>query len=128
MKNTTIAQQYLKAAYGNEIEKAKSYLSDDIILSMGGNNALAGVYNGKDAFMGAFGKMLEMTNYTYTMKEAVEWLEGKERAMLVTIEQAEKDGETHTFQRVVDYKIKGDKITEITIYEGQPEIVDTIFK
>ncbi len=128
MKNTTIAQQYLKAAYSNEIEKAKSYLSEDIRLTMGGKNELAGTYKGKDEFMGAFGKMLEMTNYTYTMKEAVEWLEGEKRAMLVTIEQAEKDGETHTFNRVVDYKIENDKITEITIYEGQPEIVDTIFK
>ena len=127
MKNTKIAKNYLEAAYSNEIEKAKSFLSENITLRMGGENALAGTYTGKDEFFGAFGKMLEMSNYTYKMIEQVEWLEGENRTILMTIEQVEKNGKEVAFERVVDYKIENSLISEITIYEAQPEKVDILF-
>ncbi len=128
MKNTEIAQAYLNAAYSGDIENAKSLLADDITLVMGGNNELSGTYVGPAKFMEGFGKMLEITNNTYQMKEQIEWLEGKNRCILITEEQAEKNGEAHTFKRVVDYQIKDGKIKAIQLYEGNPEITDNVFK
>ncbi len=126
--NVEMAKAYLDAAYNNDIQKAKTFLSENIIMKMGGNNVLAGTYKGKEAFMEVFGRMLAMTNYTYKMKEAVEWLEGEKRALLIAVEQAEKDGEVHTFKRIIDYVIDKDVITEIRIFELQPEVVDVVFE
>ena len=127
MHNTTIAQQYLEAAYNKDIEKAKSYLSDDITLLMGGNNKLAGSYVGKDQFFATFGKMLEMTNFTYHLQEQVEWLEGKNRTLLLAIEEAERNGKKFEFKRAIDYQIQEDKIATVTIYEAAPQVVDQLF-
>ncbi len=128
MKNTEIAQAYLNAAYSGDIVKAKSLLADDITLVMGGNNELSGTYVGPEKFMEGFGKMLQITNNTYQMKEQIEWLEGEHRTILITEEQAEKKGELHIFKRVVDYQIEEGKIKAIQLYEGNPEITDNVFK
>ena len=127
MKNVEVAQKYLKAVYSGDVDTAKSMLAPMIKLTIRGNNELSGNYESIENFFAAFGKMMELANNTYRMDEQIEWLEGEKRAVLFALESAEKDGKRHQFHRVIDYKIDGNEILEIRIYEGDPHVVDNVF-
>ncbi len=127
MRNIETAQKYLSAVYAGDIPAATALLDPTIRLEMNGNNVLSGTYTGTHAFFATFGEMMALTGNTYKMEEAIEWLEGEERAVLFALESAEKDGKKYVFQRVIDYQIQNEKIVAIKIYEGEPLIADMVF-
>jgi ketosteroid isomerase-like protein len=122
-----LVEEYIGAAYRGEIGAAGAMLADDVTLQMGGSNPLSGTYKGRDAFFGAFGKMMELSRGTYRMSEQQGWLSGEGRVALLAREQVELQGEIVSFDRVIVYEIADGKIQAVRVYEGDPEIADGAF-
>ncbi|MDX2188316.1 MAG: hypothetical protein SFY32_00505 [Bacteroidota bacterium] len=127
MQKINLVQQYIQAAYEGNVEKAASFLSEDISLVMGGKNQLTGKHKGIPAFFAAFKAMLELTGFSYKLEKKQDWLESDTRVILIAQESAEKQGQRHYFDRVIEYYFEHNVIQRITIYEASPEITDWVF-
>lgn len=123
----TLVEQYMAAAYTGDLAAAGALLSENVTLRMGGKNSLAGIYQGRDAFFGAFGRMLELSRGTYKLIEQQDWLVGEARVALLAREQVEQQGKIVAFDRIITYDIADGKITAVRVYEGDPEIADRAF-
>ncbi|GFE67070.1 nuclear transport factor 2 family protein [Litoreibacter roseus] len=120
-------QSFLAAAYGGKIEDAKRYLTDDLRLEIAGSSAVSGTRSGPDAFFENFGRMLELTEHTYTMTEQTDWCASLDRVVLVATEQTTKDGKPLTFRRAVIYRFRSELIDQISVYELDPDVAAAAF-
>lgn len=123
-----LVHQYQAAAYAGDVVAAGEFLSENVTLTMGGNNQLSGVYLGREAFFGAFGRMMEITAGTYRLAQEYDSFTSPTRAVFLVQEQASRDGRDYFYDRTVEFVFDGSHILGVRIYEGNPEVVDVVFK
>ncbi|WP_310397901.1 hypothetical protein [Hymenobacter sp.] len=123
-----LVHQYQAAAYSGDVAAAGEFLSDQVTLTLAGNNQLSGVYLGGDAFFGAFGRMMEITAGTYRLAQEYDSFSSPTRAVFLVQEQATRDGHDYVYDRVVEFIFDGPRILAVRVYEGNPEVVDVLFK
>lgn len=128
MEPIAIAQTYLREAYAGDLAAAGRRLADDVVLELGGRNALSGVHTGREAFFRAFARMMALSRGTYRLDRQECWAGTDDRALLVAAESAEHAGERVAFRRVIEYRVRDGVIRAISVYELDPQVVDEVFR
>lgn len=125
---TEVAQQYIAHAYAGRIPEAAAMLSESVELTMGGGGAMAGTYRGRENYFAAFGRMMTLTNGTYTTIGDTRWVDGGDIAIALAKEQVVRDGETIQLDRAITFQVTAQQLIDrVRVYEGDPAAADRAF-
>ncbi len=122
-----IAQRYIEHTYAGRIADASALLTDNVQLVMGGGGAMVGLYEGRDAYFAAFGRMMSLTNGTYRTVGDTRWVDGGDMAIAFAKEQVTRNGTIIELDRVITFELHGALIRRVRVYEGDPAAADSAF-
>lgn len=121
-----LMRRYLDAAKRGDWETGSSFFAEDIVLHVPGRSVLAGEHRGREAALAYIDAALERTHGGVEV-ELIDMLAGEEHVALVVRERFKRgDGELE-IRRANVYRIRGDEIAEVWIFEGDQYAVDELF-
>jgi ketosteroid isomerase-like protein len=129
LHNRQIIADYLDAWVQEDAEKGVSYYADDMVVRIAGRSPISGTYCGKEEFRRSYiDKYFEITSGRPFVVSIEDILCSQERVMALVKERFENErkGVLETCLIVV-YKIKDDKITEMSAYHEDQYAVDEFF-
>jgi ketosteroid isomerase-like protein len=120
------------AAYGfawerGDPEAAWAFYADDVVMRLPGRGSLAGTHEGRDAVIAAIRSLLDRTSTTSAEVEVLDRLVSGNRVAMVLREAVSRGAEHLELRRVNVYRVAGDRITEIDIFEANQYEVDEFF-
>ena len=121
-----LMSDYLAAARRGDWDTAFGYFADDIVMRVPGRSAFAGERRGRAAAMDYIQTIRSHYRDGEIELELVDMLDSPERVTLLVRERFHRDGQTIEIRRANVYRVAGDAITEITIYEGDQYAVDEL--
>jgi ketosteroid isomerase-like protein len=124
MTRTTLTQ-YAEAWQDGDLTRMFDAYADDVVFHYFGETDLAGDHVGKDA---AVEKMIAAsTRATRTLVEIIDVLAGDSLGAIVAIERFERDGKSEEVQRVLLYRVDGERIVECWLYDADQPLIDTFW-
>jgi len=112
-------------ATGN-IDAARTVFDPEVVYTVPGRSQLAGTYTGPDAVMGYFGRLMELTNGTYTIP-AMHWMVSDDHVSLFTTNTAERNGHAFTWTETIVFEFRGGRKSRIDLLSGDQYGVDQFF-
>ncbi len=91
--NVEKARRAYAAFSAADMATVNELMADDIEWHIGGNSSFAGVYKGKDAVFGFFGKLMETTGGTFKL-EVHDILANDEHTIALVTETSQMNGKT----------------------------------
>ncbi len=123
--NLALMSRYAAAWERGDPDAAFSFYADDVVMTLPGRTALAGVHEGKEAVVACIQALLARTEGVQV--EVLDALTSNEHVALLLRERASRPGAELDMARVNLYRVRGEKIVEITIFEGDQYAVDDYF-
>ena len=117
---------YLAAAQRGDWETAFGYFADDIVVHIPGRSSFAGDHRGKDAVVDYIQALRNHYRNGEIQVELVDMLTSDDRVALLVRERFLGDGEPVEIRRANVYRIAGDEIVEISIFEADQDAVDAL--
>ena len=114
---------YLTAARGGDWDTAYGYFADDLRIRIPGRSAWAGERTGKEHAI----EYIQTARERFAGRielELVDMLVSDERVILMVKERFLGDGPQVEIRRANAYTVRGDRIVEIAIFEGDQYAVD----
>ena len=100
-----------EAMLRGDLEEFFSNYTDDVIVHAGGNNRLAGDYEGRDQLQDLFGQFVEaIGDYSF---ENHAYLADDEHGIILQRGRAVKEGRTHEFNEIFVFHFRDGKISEM---------------
>lgn len=118
---------YSAAWERGEPEAAWAFYADDVVMRLPGRGSLAGAHVGRDAVIAAIRALLDRTSTASAEVDVLDRLVSADRVALVLREAAIRGDEHLELRRVNVYRVVGDKIVEIDIFEANQYEVDQFF-
>jgi ketosteroid isomerase-like protein len=118
---------YLAAAKRGDWDTAFGYFAEDILLRIPGRSAFAGNPRGKDFAVGYIQTIRDHYRDGEIELELVDMLSSDERVALLVRERFHGDGPTVEIRRANVYRVRGDEIVELSIFEADQYVVDELF-
>jgi uncharacterized protein len=122
-----LMRRYIDAARRADWETGFGFFADDIVLHVPGRSALAGEHRGRDAAMGYIRSALARSHGAEVDVELIDMLASEERVALIVRERFSREDGVVEIRRANVYRIRGDKIVEVWIFEGDQYAVDQLF-
>jgi ketosteroid isomerase-like protein len=116
-------RQYLEAMRSGDREAAFGHYAEDIVGHVPGRSSRAGELRGKDAVVGYIRAVVAHASEGVEV-ELIDMLASEERVALIVRERLRRDGRTLDMRRVNVYRVEGEKIVEIRIFEADQYAVD----
>ena len=91
--NAPVVREGFEAFQRGDMEKIRSLMADDMEWTVLGNNPTSGVYKGKSAIIGYFGKLIMETEGTLDI-EYIDFIGNDEKVVAMTHVKAERNGKT----------------------------------
>jgi uncharacterized protein len=126
MTPTELMREYIGAARSGDWEKGFSFFADDIVLHIPGRSSLAGAQRGKDVAVRYIETARELSHDADVEVELIDMLVSEERVALIVFERFSRGGEVVEIRRANLYRIAGEKIVEIWIFEHDQYAVDEL--
>jgi uncharacterized protein len=117
---------YLAAAKRGDWDTAFGFLADDLILHIPGRSAFAGRRLGKQAAVEYIETIRARYPHDAIELELVDMLAGEERVVLLVRERFHGAGPPVEIRRANVYRVKDDKIVEVSIFEADQYVVDEL--
>jgi ketosteroid isomerase-like protein len=117
---------YIASAKGGDWAGAYGYFHDDIRIRIPGRSARAGEYRGKRHAVDYIETVRNLYGEANIELELVDMLVSDERVLLLVCERFLGDGPPVEIRRANVYRVDGDRIVEIAIYEGDQYVVDEL--
>lgn len=117
---------YLAAAKRGDWDTAFGYFADDIVFHIPGRSSFAGDHQGKDAAREYIGAIREHHRDGKIEVELIDMLTSEDRVALLVRERFHGDGDPVEIRRANVYRIQGDAIVEISIFEADQYAVDAM--
>ena len=122
--NLEIARAGYEAFANGDLETVSDLLTDDIVWHARGNNPLSGDYEGKEAVMGYFGRLMQETGGSFK-NDIHDILANDEHGVALVTASATRSGKSLEGHVVHVFHISGGKITEFwSIPEQQGKFDD----
>jgi hypothetical protein len=113
---------------GGPPEPLRALLTDDIVWTVPGDNAIAGRYEGIDAVMAYFARRRDHAARTFRMHPG-EVLRGDgDHIAVLTDGEATIDGTLHRWSTVGLYRVRGERIAACWLLPLDPEAFDRIWR
>jgi ketosteroid isomerase-like protein len=117
---------YLAAAKRGDWDTAFGYFADDIVIHIPGRSPLAGDRYGKDAAIGYIQAIRNHYRDGEIELELIDMLASDERVALLVRERLHGDGPPVEIRRANVYRVQGDAIVELSIFEADQYTVDAL--
>jgi ketosteroid isomerase-like protein len=118
--------EYLAAAKRGDWETAFGYFAEDIVCRIPGRSAFAGEVRGRDGAVGYIRTIRDHYRDGEIELELIDMLVSDERVALLVRERFHGDGDPVEIRRANVYRVRGDAIVEITIFEADQYVVDEL--
>lgn len=122
-----VVTAYAAAWERGDPEGAWEFYADDVVMRLPGRGTLAGAHAGRDAVIAAIRALLARTGDASVEVEVLDRLESPDRVALVLREAVTRGDERLELRRVNVYRVRGDKIVDIDIFEADQYGVDEFF-
>jgi ketosteroid isomerase-like protein len=117
---------YLSAAKRGAWDTAFGYFAEDIVVHIPGRSAFAGDPRGRDAAVGYVQSIRDHYRDGKIELELIDMLVSDERVALLVRERFHGDGPPVEIRRANVYRVHGDRIVEISIFEADQYAVDEL--
>jgi len=117
---------YLAAAKRGDWETAFGYFADDIVFHIPGRSSFAGDHRGKDAAREYIQTIRNHYRNGEIELELIDMLTSEERVVLLVRERFHGDADPVEIRRANVYRVQGDAIVEISIFEADQYTVDAL--
>ena len=118
--------EYLSAAKRGDWDTAFGYFAEDIALHIPGRSAFAGDPRGRDAAVGYIQAIRDHYRDGTIELELIDMLVSDERVALLVREIFHGEGAPVEIRRANVYRVQGDEIVEISIFEADQYAVDEL--
>jgi ketosteroid isomerase-like protein len=127
MATADVMRRYLGAARAMDWEAAYACFAEDIALRIPGRSEFAGEFRGRDVARSYIETARARSHEAEVELEVVDTLLSEERFALIVVERFHLDGAVTEIRRANVYRVRGDEIAEIWIFEGNQYEVDALF-
>jgi uncharacterized protein len=114
---------YIGAMRSGDREAAFGHFADDIVGHVPGRSSLAGERRGREAVEGYIRAAVAHAQGNVEV-ELIDLLVGEEHVALLVRERLESGDRVLDMRRANVYRVRGDKIVEVWIFEGDQYAVD----
>jgi ketosteroid isomerase-like protein len=121
-----VMRRYLQTVQRGDWAAAFGFFADDIVLHAPGRSSLAGEHRGREAVEGYLRAALARAHGARVEVELVDILASEERVALVVRERFKLPGRAVEIRRANLYRLAGDRITEVWIFEADQYQVDEL--
>ena len=122
----TVRRAY--AAFGSgDMDAMMALLTDDAVHIVPGSSLVSGAHKGKEAILGLYGKLFELSGGTFAVQLNSVLSDGGDRALSVHTSTTEKDGETVTQTEALLISFVDGKIAEIQDFFEDIALNDRLF-
>jgi len=118
---------YLNAWQRGEPDEAFAFYADDVVMRLPGRTAESGVHEGRDAVVACIGSLLQRLDGLDVEVESIEIAYGPERAFALLRERGRRGDSELDIRRLNVYTIRGGRIVDIEVFEGDQYAVDEFF-
>jgi ketosteroid isomerase-like protein len=118
--------KYLAAAKRGDWDTAFGYFAEDIELHIPGRSSFAGSQRGKAAAADYIQSIRDHYGDDQIEVELVDMLVSDERVALLVRERFHGQGPSVEIRRANVYRVRGDQIVEISIFEADQYVVDEL--
>jgi ketosteroid isomerase-like protein len=117
---------YFAAVRRGDWDTAFAYFAEDIVFNIPGRSSLAGERRGKEAARDYIDTIREHYRGGEIEVELIDMLTSDERVALLVRERFTGDGDPLEIRRANVYRVQGDEIVEISIFEADQYTVDAL--
>jgi ketosteroid isomerase-like protein len=121
-----LMRDYLGAAKRGDWDTAFGYFAEDIEFHIPGRSAFAGHRRGKAAAVDYIKSVRDQYADGKIELELIDMLASDERVALLVRERFHGDGPPLEIRRANVYRVRGDQIVEIRVFEADQYIVDEL--
>lgn len=121
-----VMRRYLEAVQRGDWGTGFGFFADDIVLHVPGRSSLAGEHRGREAAEGYLRGALARARGARVEVELVDMLASEERVALVVRERFGRPGGAVEIRRANLYRLRGDQIVEVWIFEANQYEVDEL--
>ena len=114
---------YLDAARSGDWDTARTFMADDLVIHVPGSAAFAGDRQGKEHAIEYIQTIRERFAGRIEL-ELIDMLVSDERVTLLVLERFLTDGPPIEIRRANVYRVEGDHIAEVSIFEADQYVVD----
>ncbi len=119
--------RYLTAMRSGDGETGYGFFAEDIVFHIPGRSRFAGTHRGRDAAVRYLESAFALAHAGDVEVELVDMLFSDERVALVVRERFPRPEGDIEIRRANVYRVQGEQITEIWIFEGDQYAVDALF-
>ena len=121
--NLERARAGYEAFASGDLATVMDLFSDDIVWHSGGNNILAGVYEGKEAVLGYFGRLMQETGGSFK-NDIHDLLANDEHGVALVTSSATRGGKSYEENSVHVFHMRDGKVTEYWSFAEDQSLVD----
>jgi uncharacterized protein len=121
-----LMSDYIAAVRRGDWDTAYGYFADDIVFHIPGRSSFAGDRHGKVAAAGYIEAIRNHHSEGEIQVELIDMLSSEERVALLVRERFLGEGEPVEIRRANVYRVAGDAIVEISIFEADQYAVDAL--
>ena len=126
MAANEVMKRYVAAARSGDFDAAFAMFAEDIVFRIPGRSSFAGEHRGRERAM-AYINAARATSREHDVElEVVDTLTSADRFALIVVERFHRDGEVVEIRRANVYRVRGEEIDEIWIFEGDQYEVDAL--
>ena len=122
-----VMRRYLGAVQRGDWATGFGFFADDIVLHVPGRSSLAGEHHGRTAAEGYLRAALARAHGAEVAVELVDMLASEERVALIVRERFSRPEGAVEIRRANVYRLLGDRIAEVWIFEANQYEVDELF-
>jgi uncharacterized protein len=126
MSARDLIADYLAAAKRGDWDTAFGFFADDILFHIPGRSELAGDRRGKDAAVAYIQTVRDRYREGRIELEVIDVLASDERVALLVRERFHGSGPPVEIRRANVYRVQGDRIVELSIFEADQYLVDEV--
>jgi ketosteroid isomerase-like protein len=122
-----LIHRYLTAMRNRDWGTGYGFYADDVVLHLPGRSRFAGALRGRDAVVGYLEAAIALVHDGGVEVELIDTLASEERVALLVRERFTRDEGVVEIRRANVYRIRGEEIAEIWIFEANQYEVDALF-
>jgi ketosteroid isomerase-like protein len=126
MSATEVMQRYVAAARGGDFDTAFGMFADDIVFRIPGRSRFAGDHVGRTAAMEYINAARALSREHEVEVDVLDALTSADRFALIVAERFRRDGGVVEIRRANVYRVRGEEIVEIWIFEGDQYEADAL--